>query len=98
MISIKNTFTYRQLDSFTMYPMLELTRVLARIPNLAVKICLLVSSRVCVGVVGQKHVVWDVGAIFCFTDLHFNLVILRHTVFSKGQGIKIYDIDKLNSI
>ena len=35
---------------------------------------------------------------FCFTDLHFNLVIFRHAVFSKGQGIKIYDIDKLNSI
>ena len=30
------------------------------------KICLLVSSHICVGVVGQKHVFWDVAAIFCF--------------------------------
>ena len=69
--------------------------MLARIPNLAVKICLLVSSRICVGVVGQKHVFWDVAAIFCSTELHFNSVIFRHTVFSKGQGMKIYAIDKL---
>ena len=39
-------------------------RVLARIPNLAVQICLWLSSRIFLGVVRQKHVFWDVAAIF----------------------------------
>ena len=45
------------------------SRVLARIPNLAVQICLLVSSRICVGMLGQKHVFWDLAAIFCFYEV-----------------------------
>ena len=58
--------------------------MLARIPNLAVQ-------NMFVGVVSylggrgrQKHVFWDVATIFCFTELHFNSVIFKHSVFSKG--------------
>ena len=60
------------------------------------KICFCLWSHICVGVVGQKLVFCDVAQFFVVTELHLHLAILN--MCSKGEGIKTYTIDKLNSI
>ena len=72
------------------------SRVLARIPNLAVQICLWVVSYFC-GRGRTKTRVLGCCRNFLFLRSYTLIpsVIFRHTVFSIGYGMNIYTIDKL---
>ena len=71
------------------------SRVLARIPNLAVQICLWVVSYFCGRGRTKTCVLGCCRNFFLWSYTLIPSVIFRHTVFSIGYGMNIYTIDKL---